>query len=134
MVEMTAVYTGDKHCEITHGPSKAVIATDAPKDNHGRGEAFSPTDLMTASLGVCMLTVMGIQADLKGLDMKGSNAHIVKEMASNPRRVGKIKVHITMPAHLDESARIHLENTALNCPVKLSLHPDTQVDIKFNYI
>ena len=134
MVEMTAVYLGEKHCEITHGPSKAIIETDAPKDNHGRGEAFSPTDLMTASLGVCMLTVMGIQADLKGWNMKGSTARIVKEMSASPRRISKILAHLTMPAHLNEEARNHLEKTASSCPVKLSLHPDIILDIKFNYV
>lgn len=134
MVEMTAVYLGEKHCEITHAPSKAIIETDAPKDNHGRGEAFSPTDLMTASLGVCMLTVMGIQADLKGWNMKGSTARIVKEMSASPRRISKILAHLTMPAHLNEEARNHLEKTASSCPVKLSLHPDIILDIKFNYV
>lgn len=134
MVEMNAVYLGEKHCEIIHGPSKAIIETDAPKDNHGRGEAFSPTDLMTASLGVCMLTVMGIQADQKGWDMKGSSARIVKEMSTSPRKISKILAHLTMPAHLNEEARNHLEKTASSCPVKLSLHPDIVLDIKFNYV
>jgi putative redox protein len=134
MVEMDAVYTGNKHCEITHGPSKAVIVTDAPKDNHGLGQAFSPTDLMAASLGVCMLTVMGIQADLKGWNMLGSKAHIVKEMAASPRRISKLTAHIEMPAHLNEEARNHLEKTASSCPVKLSLHPEIILDIQFKYI
>ncbi len=135
MVEMNAVYLGEKHCEIIHGPSKTIIETDAPKDNHGRGEAFSPTDLMTASLGVCMLTVMGIQADQKGWDMKGSSARIVKEMSTSPpRKISKILAHLTMPAHLNEEARNHLEKTASSCPVKLSLHPDIALDIKFNYV
>ena len=134
MVEMNAVYMGEKHCEITHGPSNAVIATDAPKDNHGLGLAFSPTDLMAASLGVCMLTVMGIQADQKGWDMKGSKAHVVKEMATNPRRIGKLTAHIEMPGHLNEEARNHLEKTASSCPVKHSLSPDIVLDIKFKYV
>lgn len=134
MVEMTAIYTGEKHCEITHGPSNSMIETDAPKDNHGRGQAFSPTDLMSASLSVCMLTVMGIQADLKGWDMKGSKARVIKEMAASPRRIGKLTAHLELPAHLTEEARSHLEKTALNCPVKLSLHPEINLDIKFSYI
>jgi uncharacterized OsmC-like protein len=133
MVEMNALYTGEKHCELTHGPSGAVISTDAPKDNNGRGEAFSPTDLLAASLGVCMLTVMGIQADQKGWDMKGASAKVIKEMAANPRRVSKITVHIQMPAHLNTETRSHLEKTALSCPVKYSLHPDIVLDIKFSY-
>ena len=134
MVEMIALYTGEKHCEVTHGPSNAIIVTDAPKDNHGRGEAFSPTDLCSTSLGVCMLTVMGIQADLKGWDMKGSRATIIKEMASNPRRIGKLTVLLEMPAHLTEEAQSHLEKTALNCPVKHSLHPDIILEIQFSYV
>jgi putative redox protein len=134
MVEMTAVYKGQKHCEMTHGPSKAIIETDAPKDNHGRGEAFSPTDLMAASLGVCMLTVMGIQADQKGWNMEGSKVHLIKEMVTNPRRIGKLTAHLEMPAHLNEEARNHLEKTASSCPVKQSLHPDIILDIKFTYI
>ena len=134
MVEMTAIYKGEKHCEITHGPSKALIETDAPKDNHGRGEAFSPTDLAAASLGVCMLTVMGIQADQKGWNMTGAKAKVVKEMVANPRRIGKLTVHVDMPAHLNEEARNHLEKTASSCPVKYSLHPEIVFDIQFRYV
>ena len=134
MVEMMAVYMGEKHCKITHGPSNAVIETDAPKDNHGLGQAFSPTDLMAASLGVCMLTVMGIQADLKGWNMVGAEARIVKEMATNPRRIGKLTAHIEMPSHLNEEARNHLEKTASSCPVKYSLNPEIVLDIQFKYV
>ena len=134
MVEMNAVYTGEKHCVLTHGPSNAQIATDAPKDNHGLGQAFSPTDLMAASLGVCMLTVMGIQADLKGWDMKGSKAQVIKEMNASPRRIGKLTARIEMPAHLNEEARNHLEKTASSCPVKYSLNPDIVLDITFKYV
>lgn len=133
MIEMMAVYKGQKHCEITHGPSNAVIETDAPKDNYGLGQAFSPTDLMAASLGVCMLTVMGIQADLKGWNMVGAKARIVKEMAANPRRIGKLIAHVEMPAHLNEEARNHLEKTASSCPVKYSLNNDIVLDIQFKY-
>lgn len=134
MVEMTLVYTGKKHCDITHAPSNAVISTDAPKDNHGLGQAFSPTDLTAASLGSCMLTVMGIQADLKGWDMNGSSAHVIKEMTTNPRRIAKLTVHLKLPDHLDQAARSHLEKTASGCPVKYSLHPEIIFDIKFNYV
>ncbi len=130
---MTAVYVGEKRCEITHGPSGAEISTDAPKDNHGRGEAFSPTDLMAASLGVCMLTVMGIQADLKNWNIIGSKVKVMKEMVTNPRRIGKLTAHLEMPNHLSSEARAHLENTALNCPVKCSLSSDIKLDIQFKY-
>lgn len=80
-----------------------------------------------------MLTVMGIQADQNSWDMKGASVHIVKEMAADPRRVGRITAHLTMPAHLNPEARIHLEKTAINCPVKYSLHPDINIDLKFIY-
>jgi putative redox protein len=134
MVEMYAMYKGNKNCILTHGPSKAVIETDAPKDNHGRGESFSPTDLMAASLGVCMLTVMGIQADQKSWDMNGSKAKVVKEMGTSPRRISKLTAHLELPMTLNEEARSHLEKTALGCPVKQSLHPDIILDIKFTYV
>lgn len=133
MVEMTAIYKGQKHCEVQHGPSRAIVETDAPKDNHGKGEAFSPTDLFSASLGVCMLTVMGIQADLKGWDITHSTAKVTKEMSQSPRRIKKLTVHLNMPSTLSTDAKSQLEQTALNCPVKLSLHPEIELDIRFTY-
>ncbi len=130
---MTIVYNGEKHCEIIHAPSQSVISTDAPKDNNGRGQTFSPTDLMASSLGACMLTVMGIQSDQNGWDISGSKVRIIKEMAANPRRIGKLTASIEMPKHLNEIARNNLESAAINCPVKCSLSSDILLDIKFSY-
>jgi len=133
MVEITGIYEGEKHCHLTHGPSKNNIQTDAPKDNNGRGEAFSPTDLLAASLGSCMLTVMGIYADNHGLSIKGSSFRVLKEMAASPRKVSSLTVEIKMPASLSQKDRETLQRVAETCPVKLSLHPDIQIPLSFDY-
>lgn len=133
MVKVTATYEGEKHCALIHGPSQATIATDAPKDNHGKGEAFSPTDLVAAATGSCMLTVMAIMAEKDGVDLKGSYTTVEKEMIQNPRRIGKLTVNVFMPKHIEAAYRIKLENTAHTCPVKKSLHPEMQLPIQFHY-
>jgi len=133
MVEITGIYEGEKHCHLTHGPSKNNIQTDAPKDNNGRGEAFSPTDLLAASLGSCMLTVMGIYADNHGLNIKGSTFRVLKEMAASPRKVSSLTVELKLPASLSEKERETLQRVAETCPVKLSLHPDIQILLTFDY-
>jgi len=133
MVEIRGIYEGEKHCHLTHGPSKNNIQTDAPKDNNGRGEAFSPTDLLAASLGSCMLTVMGIYADNHGLSIKGSSFRVLKEMAASPRKVSSLTVEIKMPASLSQKDRETLQRVAETCPVKLSLHPDIQIPLSFDY-
>ncbi|MBX2987816.1 MAG: OsmC family protein [Bdellovibrionaceae bacterium] len=133
MVQMNIVYQGDKHCELTHGPSGARIETDAPKDNNGRGEAFSPTDLCAVSLASCKLTVMAIAAEKEGVDLKGSRAVVSKEMAANPRRIGRLGVELHLPARLTPEWRKKLEEVARHCPVRLSLHPDVKVDAVFHY-
>src|SRR6476661_6155928 len=97
MVEIKSVYEGQLHCNATHGPSGAVLATDAPKDNMGKGEAFSPTDLVATALGTCMLTTMGIVAQRNNIDITGARVRVTKEMVSQPtRRIGKIGVEIVM--------------------------------------
>ena len=131
MVKIDTLYTGEKHCELTHGPSGNVIATDAPKDNNGKGEAFSPTDLLASSLSACMLTVMGIEAEKQGIDMKGTRAYSEKHMASDPRRVSKIKVIVQFGPAVPESMKPTLQQIALGCPVKRSLHPDIELPIEF---
>ena len=134
MVEMKIVYEGHLHCVLTHGPSGAVINTDAPKDNMGRGEAFSPTDLVAAALGSCLLTVMGIQANRHQIDMQGAHADVSKEMVTVPqRRIGKITVIIHMPQGIPEDKRSMLEAAAHSCPVHQSLHPDTDIKVQFIY-
>ena len=134
MVEIDIEYEGDLHCKATHGPSRATLATDAPVDNQGRGEAFSPTDLLATSLGVCMMTVMGIHARARGFELKGTRVHVTKEMVADPRRrVGVLGVTFAMPKGIDPAQRAPLERAGRTCPVALSLHPGVKVDAVFRY-
>ena len=129
------IYVGELHTESKHISSGANYETDAPVDNHGKGQAFSPTDLMSNSLANCMLTVMGIAANTHGYNMDGAHAKVTKVMAQNPRRVGEIIVEITMPANnFDEKAKSILEHTAHTCPVAKSLHPDLKQSISFIWL
>jgi len=128
------VYLGDLRTEAVHLKSGSEIITDAPVDNHGKGEAFSPTDTVATALASCMLTVMGIKAkDLK-LNLKGTSAQVTKTMAANPRRISKVEITITFPETYAEKSRKILENTARTCPVLQSLHPDMEKIIGFNYL
>ena len=134
MVNMRIVYEGQLGCALTHEPSGSVIRTDAPKDNMGRGEAFSPTDLVAAALGSCMLTVMGIVAERHHIDLKGTTVLVSKEMISAPeRRIGKISVIFRMAPGIPQDKRAMLEAAAQSCPVKKSLHADVQTTIQFNW-
>lgn len=133
MVEMSGVYQGEKHCELTHGPSGRTIVTDAPKDNAGRGEAFSPTDLVGASLASCILTTMAIAAEKEGLQLQGSTFKVTKEMASNPRRIQRLSVSLNLPKAIDSENRKKLEQVGLSCPVGRSLHPDIELPISFHW-
>ena len=134
MVKMELVYEGDLHCGVRHGPSGAEIATDAPTDNQGRGEAFSPTDLLCAALGSCMMTVMGIVARRHAWPIEGARIAIEKHMVVQPkRRVGRIVVDFSMPEAVPEEARPVLERAARTCPVKLSLSPEVELDIRFGW-
>lgn len=128
---MKILYKGDLRTESVH-ESGAVIVTDAPKDNMGKGEAFSPTDLLALSLGTCMMTLMGIASRKVGVELKGMTAEVAKEMAhEGPRRIGKIVVRIRSGVSPDSLVREKLEKAALECPVKLSLHPDIRLEIDF---
>lgn len=132
MVQITALYEGELRCTATHGPSGNTLITDAPKDNHGKGDAFSPTDLVATALGTCMLTVMGITARKLGVDMEGATVSVQKEMVAQPtRRVGKLTAILTMPHRYSPEQTQALEHAAHTCPVKESLHPDTLLDIRF---
>lgn len=133
MVKMSGVYQGEKHCEMTHEPSRSHIATDAPKDNNGKGERFSPTDLVGAATGSCMLTVMAIAAEKDGVEIKGARVSITKEMSQNPRRINRLTLVLHLPQSVPHDYRKKLEGAALNCPVKLSLHPDIDMPIVFHY-
>lgn len=130
---MTATYTGQKHCQAKHEPSQSNIETDAPKDNQGRGEKFSPTDLMGVALGTCILTTMAIIAEPDGIDLKDAKISVEKEMASNPRRIFSLKTVIDLPKSIPENYRAKLEQIANNCPVKKSLHPDLLVPVEIRY-
>jgi len=134
MVKMSMVYEGQLHCVLTHEPSGSVISTDAPKDNMGKGEAFSPTDLVAAALGSCMLTVMGIAAARHNIDLKGTKVDVSKEMITAPvRRIGSISVTLHMAPGIPPDKRTMLEAAAHSCPVHKSLHPDVQTPIQFIY-
>lgn len=134
MVEIDVVYEGGLRTRARHGPSGAELATDAPKDNEGRGEAFSPTDLVAAALGACMLTIMGIAARRKGIALEGARARMEKHMVADPaRRIGRLAVAFRMPAGIAPADRKLLEQAALACPVHRSLHPGTEIPVRFEY-
>jgi len=138
VVDIYLEYEGDLHCRAEHGPSSAVLVTDAPVDNHGRGQSFSPTDLVATGLGACMATVMGILARTRGYALEGTRVHVKKTMtASAPRRIAELSVRITLPksatASVVDDGRSDLERTALECPVRLSLLDAIRVPVAFDW-
>lgn len=133
MSTATARYTGNLRTEATHTASGTTILTDAPVDNHGRGESFSPTDLVSTALGACMMTIMGIVAARQNLDLTGVTYEITKHMSAEPRRIRQIDVQFRLPASLSEKERTTLENAARTCPVALSLHPEIKQEVQFSY-
>jgi uncharacterized OsmC-like protein len=126
-------YLGELRTECEHLRSGSTFITDAPVDNNGKGEAFSPTDTVATGLANCMITVMGIKARDLEVDMKGAVAIVTKEMASNPRRIAKIKVELSLPFDISEKHKKILENTGNTCPVIHSLHPDIEKDIQYKW-
>ena len=132
-VEITGRYAGHLKVELRHGPSGMEIRTAAPVDNNGDGSSFSPTDLLAASLGACMVTVMGIYAQKNGIPFDGVEFRLEKHMRADPRRVDALPVTIRMPAALDDHQRKVLENVALTCPVHRSLLPEISKEVKFVY-
>ncbi len=128
MVRINLSYQGGLRCTATHGPSRTVIQTDAPLDNNGKGEAFSPTDLVATALGACMATVMGIVADRKGISLEGMEIEVRKHMSEDaPRRISRLEVDIHMPVPQGHPERKLLESAARGCPVHHSLHPDIEM-------
>ena len=122
-------------CAATHGPSGQTVFTDAPVDNHGRGESFSPTDLTATALGSCMATIMGIVAERHELDLRGMAIEVTKTMSADaPRRISKLETVIKVPLPPDHPQRALLENAALTCPVHKSLHPDMEKPVDFRWI
>jgi uncharacterized OsmC-like protein len=126
-------YLGDLRTLSIHLQSGTEILSDAPVDNHGKGEAFSPTDLLANSLGSCMMTIMAIKANDLGIDLKGSTVEVTKIMQAEPRRVGRLEVVMNMAISESEKNRIILERVAMNCPVLLSLNPEIEKVITINW-
>lgn len=135
MTKISTVYTGNLRTEAIHDQSGSRLVTDAPLDNHGKGEFFSPTDLLATALGSCMLTIMGISAQEYGYNLEGTTVETEKIMGTNPRRVVEIKITINFPEgnnYTDRQKRV-IESAAKTCPVANSLHPDLKKTIVFNY-
>ena len=132
-IEIKGQYEGDLRVKLTHGPSQSALETDAPLDNQGKGARFSPTDLLVAALGSCMVTIMGIVAKRDGIKFEGTNFRAEKHMIENPRRIGKIVLEIYMPSGLTDEQKKKLEKFAHTCPVHQSLHPDIEQNIRFIY-
>jgi putative redox protein len=134
MVKIEGRYVGELRCEATHGPSGSKLTTDAPADNMGRGESFSPTDLVATALGTCIVTTMAIVAKRRGVDLSSARFSVEKHMATDPvRRIGRLPVTIRLSAGLDAETRAVLERAAHACPVHKSLHPDVEAPISFVY-
>jgi putative redox protein len=135
MSTISTLYSGELRTQAMHLASGNTLITDAPVDNNGRGEAFSPTDLVCAALGSCMLTIMGIVAQRHGLDLEGTRIEITKIMAADPRRIAEVILQFTLPPHhFTEKDRTLLEQAARTCPVALSLHPDVKQNVTFEYL
>ena len=134
MVSIEITYQGNLRAQSTHGPSGTQLITDAPLDNQGKGESFSPTDLVATALGSCMLTIMGIVAERHGWDLVGAKARVVKHMVAQPvRRIGKLEVLLSIPGEWDEKAREVLRRAALSCPVHASMHPEMELPVSFEF-
>lgn len=134
MVRSLAVYQGQKHCELTHELSGSKIETDAPKDNQGKGERFSPTDLVGAALSSCVLTTMAMVAEKEGYSIGEATASVEKRMTGAPRRIESLTLTIQLPSKLTSEQRKKMEDTAVHCPVHRSLHPDVKIPMTFQYI
>lgn len=134
MVEISVDYEGELHCRAEHGPSGNTLGTDAPVDNRGKGETFSPTDLVATSLGTCIATILGMRADDQGWDLRGMRVQVGKEMTnSGRRRVACLTVDIHMPVNLPEKERAVAARVPETCPVTASLHPEIDIPVVFHW-
>lgn len=134
MVTVDITYTGDLHCQAKHGPSGQVLLTDAPVDNNGRGEYFSPTDLVGTAMGTCIFTIMGIVAQREGIDLRGATCRVAKEMSAQPpRRIARLTLEFDLPAKVTMEQRLKLENAARTCPVHRALHGNVDVEMIFRW-
>jgi len=135
MVTITSIYEGGLRCNATHEPSGIRLMTDAPLDNHGKGESFSPTDLVATAVANCMMTVMGIAAERHGINLNGSTVSIGKEMSADlPRRIIALRSVMSIPLPADHPQRAMLENAAKACPVKQSLSQEIDSSVEFRWI
>jgi len=135
MVSIQVDYEGDLRCRAIHGPSAVEIFTDAPVDNHGRGESFSPTDLVATALAACMATVIGIKGRQKDLPLEGMTVTVEKHMSlDSPRRIARLPITITMPLPADHPDRVLLEAVALSCPVHQSLHSEIEKPVHWEWV
>lgn len=134
---MTAsiIYKGHLRCECTHVQSGTVMETDAPSDNKGKGERFSPTDTLCVALATCIVTTMALKANDMDIDLSNTRIAVTKHMLSDPRRIGKVNVMLGFPSslHVDEKDKIILQRVGDNCPVMKSLHPDLEVHVEYNW-
>lgn len=133
MATVKTKYLGDLRTEMTHIQSSSVVLTDAPTDNHGKGESFSPTDLVASALTSCMLTIIGISANAHNFSIDGVEVETTKIMSKEPRRIGEIIVTFNFPLNYTDSQKRIIESSAKTCPVEKSLHPDIIRTITFNY-
>ena len=134
MTTLTTDYKGTLRTENIHTRSGSLVITDAPVDNQGKGEAFSPTDLVCTALSSCMLTTMGILANRENIDLKGLHTEVVKTMSSNPRKIAEIQITLSHPTlQVTEEQKQKLKNAALTCPVALSLHDSVKQTVTFNF-
>jgi len=134
MVSISLRYEGSLHCTAVHGPSGATLPTDAPRDNQGLGEAFSPTDLVATALGTCVVTTLAIVARRKGYELPTLTAEVEKHMTTEgPRRIAKIVTRLSLPLAADHPDRSLLEASARSCPVLQSLHPDVEKEVTFSW-
>jgi putative redox protein len=131
----TVVYKGDLRCECTHLQSRTIIETDAPTDNRGKGERFSPTDTLCVALATCIVTTMALKANDMDINLAGTAIDVTKHMLSDPRRIGKVDIILKFPAtlELDEKDKTILKRVGDNCPVAKSLHPDLAVNIEYHW-
>ncbi|MEI6344130.1 MAG: OsmC family protein [Verrucomicrobiota bacterium] len=135
MVTITSIYEGGLRCNAIHGPSGIQLMTDAPLDNHGKGESFSPTDLVATAVANCMMTVMGIAAERHGINLNGTTVSIGKEMSADlPRRIIALRSVMSIPLPADHPQRAMLENAAKACPVKQSLSQEIDSSVEFRWI
>ena len=133
MVAINIEYVGNLHCKATHVPSGIELITDAPADNMGKGEAFSPTDLVATALGTCILTVMGTKAQSMGIDLTGSTVVVDKEMTSDPRRISRLATSVVVPHQISDRDRKVLEAAAFTCPVHKSMSSEVAMPITFEW-